>query len=308
MKKCFLSFVFLAVISSFVNSAGMLTFDIENWLQAIEDVYATYDLVNNSITQIENQYRQIQRAIDSAKNIDWENIQFDGDLDVRNDIRSATKRINQLLNEANDIKESLTTPNINLGAHSYSIADLCGANGNSKSITAAMMDVKNFMASNLALVVDDLEKEMTPEEKMAVWNMYGISPRNYLFVQQSAKQLTDKCSSALAKVQDQAKQMRADYVASDNAIIEAALQSVDAEGNMTQGAANEGILRMLGRLSEWLYRLGTDINEATALNSIKMINEEAEKQAEADDRRKLIENNDTYNRTMNYYWRYFEED
>ncbi|MCQ2588975.1 MAG: hypothetical protein MJ179_00985 [Treponema sp.] len=307
MKKCFLSLVFLAVISSFVNAAGMLTFDIENWLQAIEDVYATYDLVNNSITQIENQYRQIQRAIDSAKNIDWENIQFDGDFDIRNDIRSATKRVNQLLNEANEIKESLTTPTINLGANSYSIADLCGVNGNGKNITAAMKDVKNFMAANLALVVDDLEKKMTEEEKMAVWNMYGISPRNYLFVQQSARQLADKASSALGKVQNQAKQMRIDYLNGDNAIIDAALQSIDAEGNMTQGAANEGILRMLGRLSEWLYRLGDDINEATALNSIKMINEEAEKQAEADDKRKMLENNDAYNRTMNYYWRYYED-
>lgn len=306
MKRKIMAMVLGFILPGITFANGMMVFDIENWLQAIDNVYATYDMVNNSITQIENQYKQIQRAIDNAKNIDWDNISFDGDIDIRNDIRNATKKINRLLNDAREISETLETPFMNLGEKSYSIADLCGKKGNQMGIAAAMLDVKNYMAKNMESVLNSLEKEMTPEEKEAVWNMYGISPKNYLYVQQSATLVKDKAAAALAKVQDKAKEMEVEYVRESNSIIEAALASKDAEGNMTQGAANEGIMRMLHELNQWLYRLGTDINDATALSATKMINDQAEKEAEADTRRQLKENEQKYQREENIYWKSYE--
>lgn len=64
-------------------------------------------MVMNTITQIENQYQQIQQAVERAKSIDWDNIRFDGDFDIRNDIKDANKRVNKLLNQTRQIKNTL---------------------------------------------------------------------------------------------------------------------------------------------------------------------------------------------------------
>lgn len=89
-----------ALTVSSVSATGYPVFDISGWLTAIDQLYEQYDMVMNTITQIENQYQQIQQAVERAKTIDWENISFDGDFDIRNDIRDANKRVNKLLNQA----------------------------------------------------------------------------------------------------------------------------------------------------------------------------------------------------------------
>ena len=40
---------------------------LSNWLTAIDTLYANYDMIMNTITQIENQYRAINQAIENAK-------------------------------------------------------------------------------------------------------------------------------------------------------------------------------------------------------------------------------------------------
>ena len=74
-----------------VHATGYPVFDISGWLTAIDQLYQQYDMVMNTITQIENQYQQIQQAVERAKSIDWNNIRFDGDFDIRNDIKDANK-------------------------------------------------------------------------------------------------------------------------------------------------------------------------------------------------------------------------
>ncbi len=107
MKKkllAILSGIFLAVTN--IHAAGYPVFDITGWLTAIDQLYSQYDMVMNTITTIENQYRQIQQAVERAKSIDWENIRFDGDFDIRNDIKDANRRVNALLNQARRIRDT----------------------------------------------------------------------------------------------------------------------------------------------------------------------------------------------------------
>ena len=171
---------FLGILISFVIpfsgfSQEMAVFDASNWLNALDQLYMMYDMVNNTITQIENQYKSIQQSIDRAKSIDWDNIRFDGDFDIRNDIRDANRRVNRLLNQARNIKTTITTPSINCGRNKYSIADLCGhGDDENKNILSAIQDYKNFMTEAMQGAVNSIVEGLDDDEQKAIWNKYGI--------------------------------------------------------------------------------------------------------------------------------------
>ena len=118
---CTTSFAQTGIVHDPINNIPI----VSNWLTAIDTLYTNYDMIMNSITQIENQYKRIQQAIENAKGIDWENIQFDGDFDIRDDIKNANRRVNSLLSQANAIKDTLNTTIIQTDGSSYSLADIC---------------------------------------------------------------------------------------------------------------------------------------------------------------------------------------
>lgn len=231
-----------------LHATGYPVFDISAWLMAIDQLYQQYDMVMNTITQIENQYQQIQQAVERAKSIDWDNIRFDGDFDIRNDIKDANKRVNKLLNQARQIQNTLTNPNIDCGNGRYSLADLCGMGSPDHNFFSACKDVETYMTDSMKFSIDAIEGNLTEKQKMTIWKKYGISPKNYLFVQQSVAQVKKSASKALAKATEEANQLqREDRIAKTNAIIQAAYAQTDSNGNMTEAAANEVSLYLSSR-------------------------------------------------------------
>ena len=267
-----------SIAVSSVSATGYPVFDISGWLTAIDQLYQQYDMVMNTITQIENQYQQIQQAVERAKSIDWDNIRFDGDFDIRNDIKDANKRVNKLLNN------TLTSPNIDCGNGRYSLADLCGMGSPDHNFFSACKDVEAYMTDSMKFSIDAIEGNLTEKQKMMIWRKYGISPKNYLFVQQSVAQVKTQASKLMAKATDEAVQLqREDRIAKTNAIIQAAYAQTDSDGNMTQGAANEASLYLSQQVVDGLMSLEEAIDQMASLSAARMINEENEKQAEADE-------------------------
>lgn len=284
------------LISMFFNGfgAGMMVFDIEGWLKTIDILYANYDMVNNAITQIENQYKMISKTIEQAKSIDWENISFDGDFDIRNDIKNATSRINQLLGYSKQIKDSLTTPNISIGSHVYSVADLCGINGAEKNILAATNDAYSYMTSNMKSAIQTMSKQLTDKEKQAIMSKYGISPENYLFMQQSLTQVKEKVSYALGKITDNARTLRAESITSSTNLMDVFLKTRDSDGNTTQGAANETLLRYQDLLVKSLTELQMNMDDAQALIAEKYCMELNEKEREKNEEKAYFQSQREY--------------
>lgn len=282
-KKTLIALLFGSVIAvSNVSATGYPVFDISGWLTAIDQLYSQYDMVMNTITQIENQYQQIQQAVERAKSIDWDNIRFDGDFDIRNDIKDANKRVNRLLNQARQIQNTLTSPTIDCGNGRYSLADLCGMGSPDHNFFTACTDVKNYMTDSMKFSIEAIEGNLTNKQKMTIWNKYGISPRNYLFVQQSVAQVKTQASKVMAKATSEAVQLqREDKIAKTNAIIQAAYAQTDSNGNMTEAAANEASLHLSQQVVDGLMTLEEAMNEMASLSAARMINEENEKQAEA---------------------------
>lgn len=295
LKTFFAAMAFSVFGAAGALAQGIAVFDNANlttatakWMTAIDTLYANYDMVMNTITQIENQYRQIQQAVERAKGIDWSNIRFDGDFDIRNDIRDANRRVNKLLTQARTIKESLNTNVIKIpGGAGYSLADLCGlGEDETKDIFKAAADVYGYMNKNMQDAFKAVTGEITPSQATAIMAKYGISPRNYWFCVQTENQLNNAIGNAIAHLQDAATEMTEETEDSEkrSAIFTAAEQTVDSDGNMPEGATSEGIMRLLGVLSEQFSGMKTAMREATGLTSLKMMDELKKEEAKASQR------------------------
>ena len=285
MKRKFLSIIAGACLAiTPISATGYPVFDVSGWLTAIDQLYQQYDMVMNTITQIENQYNMIQQNIERAKSIDWDNIQFDGDFDIRNDIRDANKRVNRLLTSSRNIKCLMTSPSIQCGYGSYSLADLCGMNGAEHNFFAACTDTEKYMTDSMEYAVKAITEGLTTKQKRAIWAKYGIGPKNYIFVQQSVAQVKSAASKVMAKVTEEARNMkREEDTIRKNNILKAAYESLDSDGNITEGAANEAQLQLTGELVDRTSDLTEAVEDMANVTASKMIADENQKQTEADE-------------------------
>lgn len=290
-KKLIASYALLMVLGfSNVFAGGMPVFDVSGWLAAIDQVYQQYDMIMNTITQIENQYNMINQQVERAKAIDWNNITFDGDFDIRNDIRDATKRVNRLLTSARNIKNLMTKPSITCGNVRYSIADLVGAGTtnnddlweNDKNLLTACKDYSYYMQQSMQTAIKDVTEGLTPEQRKAIWVKYGISPQNYAFVQQSVNAVKKQCSEIFAKCSEEARQMKLEEIAAqNNTILKAALEdNLDSNGNPTEAGMQEAALHLSDKTIEQLAKLGFSIDDLCNLTAAKMIDEQNKAQEE----------------------------
>lgn len=282
-QKITITIMSLALTAPNLFATGYPVFDVSGWLTAIDQLYQQYDMVMNSITTIENQYMQIQHAVERAKSIDWDNISFDGDFDIRNDIKDANKRVNKLLNQARLIKNTITSPNIDCGYGRYSLADLCGMNGSDHNFLSAVGTMERYMSDSMSNTIKNIESGLSEKQRISIWRKYGISPKNYLFVQQSVAQVKNVASKVLAKATEEAIELnREEKIARTNTVIEAAYSQTDSDGNMTDSAANEANLYLSQQTVDGLLALEESMNDMASLEASRLIAEENEKQAETD--------------------------
>lgn len=258
---------------------------ISQWTTAIDTLYSNYDQVMNTITMIEQNYETIKKATERMKNIDWENIQWDGDWDIRNDMKNANARANRLLTQARRIEDTIAKGNVPIGNQVYSIADLCGASKDGKrNIASAFKDYMEFYEENFKAIGKALEGELTQKQRLAIMMKYGISPANFLMVQKSEAAVRDGIAKAMGKVKEEARQlMDMEKEKEVSAIMEGAFSSMDADGNITQGATNEALLRLIDVLITRIDRLEKEMQDANKLQAdiqdTKLALNEAEKKA-----------------------------
>lgn len=284
MKRIFKKIILSTIINlstySFIFAAGDLpTFDLTNWLNGIDNLYVSYDMVTNSITQLENQYKQIQMALEQAKSIDWSNIKFDGDLDISDEIKSVTSKVNRLTRNAKKIEETLTTPSIDCGFGTYSIADLCGKGADGKNIVSALGDMKTYMSANMQIAISQMTNGLSEEQKKAIWKKYGLSPENYLYIQQAKQRVMNQAGKVLAKAQINAGETKDILQTSTETILENVYSQLDSEGNITAGATRDGILKLSQQMINGIIDTKGALENLAALQANNLISVEAEKEA-----------------------------
>lgn len=284
MKKIviLLSMLILGISGSFaqtimhdpINNVPIMS----NWLTSIDELYANYDMIMNSITQIENQWKSIQQAIENAKGIDWENIQFDGDLDIRDEIKDANKRVNNLMSQAKAIKNTLNTTIIQTDGASYSLADLCGHGEDGKSFGDCVDEIYGYMKMNMLSAAASAVGNLSEEQSKAIWVKYGISPSNYYLIAQSTKLVREKALDCIASATDEARQLKQQERHTKlNTIVQAAMETKTSDGTIPQGALDEASLLATDMMITECMSLREAVENASAATAQKII---AEQQAE----------------------------
>lgn len=258
---------------------------VSNWLTAIDTLYSNYDMVMNTITQIENQYKAINQAIENAKGIDWENIRFDGDFDIRNDIKNANKRVNQLLSQANAIKDTLNTSIISVGGQSYSLADICGHGDDGKDFASCVTDVYGYMKDNMMQAAASAVGNLSESQEKAIWQKYGISPRNYYLVAQASKQVREKALTCIAATTEEARALvREEKIAKLDTVVKAAMEAKTSDGTIPEGALQEASMLASKLMVDECMSLREAVENAAAATAQKILAEEQQKEVEASEK------------------------
>lgn len=270
-----------AIVNDPINNVPI----VSNWLTAVDTLYSNYDMVMNTITQIENQYKAINQAIENAKGIDWENIRFNGDFDIRNDIQNANKRVNALLSQANAIKDTLNTSIISVGGQSYSLADICGHGDDGKDFASCVTDVYGYMKDNMMQAAASAVGNLSEAQEKAIWQKYGISPRNYYLVAQASKQVREKALTCIAATTEEARALvREEKIAKLNTVVKAAMEAKTSDGTIPEGALQEASMLASKLMVDECMSLREAVENAAAASAQKILAEEQQKEVEASEK------------------------
>lgn len=233
IRQFFISTMLMLSAGIQVFASGLPVFDAANWLSSIEKFYQGYDQIMNTLQMIEQNYQQIQMAIEQAKSWKFEDLDFnDGNLlenfDIRDEIQDATKQVNRQLNNVRKIRDTFEKENMQIGNKKFSMKDLAGLGDKDKTLIDIVKDTIVMEKNDFAAACEELTKQLTDEEKMVIWQKYGLSPQNFMMVknldQKMQKQVTTVMANANAKVEE----LRwGEDAAKTNAIIQKIFQGDD---------------------------------------------------------------------------------
>lgn len=235
---------------------GYPVFDNLNWLGAIDRFYQGYDNIMNTIKIIEQNYERIEHAYKQAKSWSFEDIDFnDGEgwkaplqnLDIRDDIRDATKSINKQLNNIREIRDTFEKENLNINGISFSMKDLLDIKGE-KHLGKIMQEVVKMEVNDAKEAWNVLfDKSFTNEEREKIWKDYGLTPANFIMVQNASQKVEKASRDFFDKIDDEVKKAQREllfqktsglvdmlYEASDGEITEKQIGQVEALLNKLQ--------------------------------------------------------------------------
>ena len=236
MKKIskFIIALFISLnMVAFSFSAGTPVFDVSNLLTAIDQLYSSYDMVMNTLKQIEQGYQQFQFYMENAKSWDLENISWDGDLDFRDEIKSVTNRVNKQITNIRKIEEIFTTKQYSAGGMTFTVADLVGAGDRDRDLLDVMRNVGNEMKNSWDQAAEALVNELSEDQKRAIWQKYGISPINFTYMQQKKQILQNVADQFIAYATAESETLEAQAEA-DVAVADAVVQEATNGGEHTE--------------------------------------------------------------------------
>ena len=204
IKKLFILISLLTTAKLFANYP---VFDQLGWLAAIDRFYQGYDQVMNTLTMIEQNYNQMQKAYERAKSWNFENLDFnDGDIlhsiDIRDELRQAGTQINRQLTNVRQIKEAFTAKNIVMNGHTYSLKDLAGVGDADRSILDLTSDAYYANKDSVLSAARAFASGVSADEAERVYAKYGLSPKNFAMVKSVDQMMQKAAMAVLAPAQD----------------------------------------------------------------------------------------------------------
>ena len=196
--KSLLSKKFIAVILtgsmlfSSVFAGGYPVIDVTAMMNAIKQIYQTYDEINNMIEQVEQGYKQIEQGINMVKSFNFEEMSLEdwsseGGLKgawenigkSRTRLRQAGGYVSQKQEEMAAIKKKLNSNLISWDGTNYSIEDLVGMGGESKSIFGLAANMADYALDRYEDAASGYAEGLSENERRNIWKYYGVSPEVY---------------------------------------------------------------------------------------------------------------------------------
>lgn len=233
IRQFFISTMLMLSAGIQVFASGLPVFDAANWLSSIEDFYQGYDQIMNTLQMIEQNYQQIQMAIEQAKSWKFEDLDFnDGNLlenfDIRDEIQDATKQVNRQLNNVRKIRDTFEKENMQIGNKKFSMKDLAGLGDKDKTLIDIVKDTIVMEKNDFAAACEELTKQLTDEEKMVIWQKYGLSPQNFMMVKNLDQKMQEQATTVMANANAKVEEFRwGEDAAKTNAIIQKIFQGDD---------------------------------------------------------------------------------
>lgn len=268
VKKRIIAVIVVCVFSAGSVFANWLVFDATNWLNAVDQLYKTYDMVMNQITMIEQNYQQIQHAYEQAKSWKFNEIKWDGDLDFRNEIMNATSQVDKQLNHIRKIRDTFNKKNLVVNGESYSLADLAGLGGSDKSMADYISDAMDEAKKNTDRAKNGLSYGLTEQQAQFLWSKYGLTPANYKMVHDAKSKLSDAAAVVLGEAETESDEMKKTEQERLQ-VVDNIMAQLGQEGELTDKELSQAQTFLLANLTKGIEDLKGRIVNAAAYTAWK---------------------------------------
>jgi hypothetical protein len=251
------------------------------WLQALDSFYKEYDMVMNTITQIDQGYQMIKMYADQAKSWQLNDMQgIDNIDDFRNELTGSIKSVNRQMNNVRHMRDLLTKYQIPFGDSSYTIADMCGQGKTGVNITDAVNSVMLGTESNFEQAAVAWSAGLTPEQGAAIWRKWGLYPKNYAMVYNTEKAMGDIVGRVIAAATDDAKEMMYDNQ-HDNALKTLLSETIQSD-SITDKEVLQKQLVYINECIDKMKDLKGSVDDLSAMYAWQQQIEKQKEQAERD--------------------------
>jgi hypothetical protein len=263
----FLAGFFCSIMLAHAQISQVL--DIANLMQAIDQLYATYDEITQAIETVHNTYTQIKNQIEMVKRINWNEIgetfanmdptSLEGILNIRNQLKDVGYLINRNLNIINAVSDTLTQKVTKFGGKEYTVGGLFGFGKEGTTIFDLPKNLYDYVDETAEEIVAGYAGKLTYNQKAAIMRKYNISPRNYAkwrFVEEQTAEMLEKMFTTASDENASALMEEAYSNAKGiDAMIEAADESMVAQQQVTTQAILN-VANAIVRLEIGFNRLG----------------------------------------------------
>ena len=266
---------------------GSQTFDPASWLEAVMEVYNSYDALMNDVEIITNLYESLKIAAEEAQNMSFDDLGWDGDWDLRNEITSGVSQINSKLNKVRRLRDKFNERSIQIGKDSFSFADLAGFSEHGWEDVATSID--NSISESKKKWERIAADGMTDQEKQYIWAKYGLSSRNYKMVEAMKHQFEEVSKPVIEGLIEEAEGtvMDADK---DGKLLETLMKVANSTGIPKLIAKIQTLLQK--NTAEGVKEVARSMDKVAGMISMQYVVRQSEEEAKAEERYHLMEEED----------------
>jgi len=266
-KKIIILVMVLTIMAGMSAAAqGAPVIDITNIMTAIESGATLTQQLQTMYDNLKISYDQLQQQIKSFEAFDFNSLDAKDPLGSWKSINTYADR---MMTYEQNIESIINRKDIKIGNGSYSLGDIF--------TTPPTETIQNMAMDGLSFtVIDPFEKKLSPQEKAAFHQKYGMSYGNYMRINQMGEMMKKKSAEVVGYSDSLQKNLAEDREKLDS--ISGDL--FESESTVQQQQINNAMLAIMAQDMKTQANLLGKIAEQLAINSSQAL---LEKQAMQDE-------------------------